>query len=111
MIHVETMGANGMPPTVMVFQVTVDRDHLEALLWSAGRMPDGQRSVPRHLRDALTVLLTPTATVAEPSSDAGTTEASSTSDTAAPTPSVRKSSRRRTLKDIVVEDDVDAVLT
>jgi hypothetical protein len=121
MIHAETVGANGMPPTIMVFQVSLNGEHLNALLESAERMPPGQRSVPGHLKDILTILLTPEAlesresrntdTAGVPQSDAGTNGASSTSDTAAPTPSVRKSSKRRTLKDIAVEDDMDAVLT
>jgi hypothetical protein len=105
MIHVEAIGANGVPPSQMAFQVMIDGEHLKALLTSAASMPDGQRSVPRHLKDALTVLLTDTAGV--PQSDAGTNEASSTPDTAAPTPSAKKSSKARTLKDLAVEDDVD----
>lgn len=105
MIHAETVGANGMPPTLMVFQVTLDSEHLNALLESAERMPAGQRSVPGHLRDILTILLTDTA--GAPSSAGTSSGDSSSASGGAPTRAARKSSRAKTLKDIVVEDDRD----
>ena len=106
-VVVETVGANGMPPTVMVFQVTVTEEHLGGLLWSAGRMPAGERSVPGHLRDALLILLTGTG--GDGNSPAGGPVGGSSDGGGALTPSAGQSSKAKTLHRILTEDDVDAV--
>ena len=106
-VSVETVGANGMPPSVMVFQVVISEQHLASLLGSAERMPQGERSVPGHLRDALVILLTDIAV--EHPSDQDVSTAGSSDGGAAPTRSAGKSSKAKTVRQVATEDDVDAV--